>query len=74
MGIFGFGGVSHQVEMDNVRSGMNKIGAYKSTTSENCERCRNYVGPSNTGSKYYGGCTVYQIKVFSNHVCGNFSR
>ena len=74
MGIFGFGGVSHGIEENQVQKAMNSIGAYKGSHSENCERCNYYVNSSQTGSKYYGGCSAYQIKVFSSHVCNNFQN
>ena len=74
MGLFGFGGVSHQKEENAIRSAMSKIGGREGTRMENCERGDSYVGPNQSGSKYYGGCRRYQIKVFSNHVCNNFSR
>jgi len=74
MGLFGFGGVGHQMEESAVRSAMSRIGAREGTHLENCERCRNYVSASQTGSKYYGGCRRFDTKVFSSYVCGNFSR
>jgi hypothetical protein len=74
MGLFGFGGIGHQMEENAVQRGLNSIGAYQGTHSENCESCGNYVRPSQTGSKYYGGCRLHQIKVFSNYKCDRFSR
>ena len=74
MGLFGFGGVSHGMEENQVQKGMDSIGAYMGTHSDNCESCRSYVNSSQTGSKYYGGCSTYNIKVFSSRVCDSFSR
>lgn len=74
MGLFGFGGISHKGEENAIRASMNRIGAREGTHMENCERCNNYVGPKEAGSKYFGGCRKYQIKVFSSHVCGDFHR
>jgi len=74
MGLFGFGGIGHNIEEKQVQNAMDGIGATKGNHLENCERCNYYVRPSQTGSKYYGGCTLHQIKVFSNRVCRNFKR
>lgn len=74
MGIFGFGGVSHGMEENQVQKAMDAIDAYKGTHSDNCERCSSYMSSSQTGSKYYGGCSRYGIKVFSDRVCDDFSR
>ena len=74
MGLFGFGGVGHQMEENAVRSAMNRIGAREGDHLENCERCRSYVSASQIGSKYYGGCRHFEIKVLSNYVCNGFSR
>lgn len=74
MGIFGFGGIKHNNEEAQVQRAMDAIGAYKGTHSENCERCNHYLKPSQVGSKYYGGCSLHQIKVFSSRVCDNYRR
>lgn len=74
MGLFGFGGVSHNREESAVRSGMKKIGAYEGNHSENCENCTFYASPREVKSNYYGGCRKHQIKVFSNKVCSSFKR
>lgn len=74
MGLFGFGGVGHQMEENAVQSAMRRIGAREGTHLENCERCSNYVSASQAGSKYFGGCRRFDTKVFANYVCGNFSR
>lgn len=74
MGLFGFGGVSHGMEENQIQKAMDSIGAYKGTHSENCESCRYWLSSSQTGSKYFGGCSAYQIKVFASYACNNFSR
>lgn len=74
MGLFGFGGVSHSMEEQAVRYGMERIGAYRGTHMENCERCDYFLTSEQTKSKYFGGCSRYQIKVFANHVCADFQR
>lgn len=74
MGLFGFGGVGHKSEENQIRQAMSNIGAYEGDHLEKCERCNQYMRPSETGSKYYGGCRLYGIKVFSNYKCSNFSR
>lgn len=74
MGVFGFGGISHKNEERAIRNAMESIGAYKSSGSERCEKCMYWVGSADTGSKYYGGCSGHQIKVFADWVCGNFQR
>ena len=72
MAIFGWGGVSHKMEEQQIQQAMNKIGGYIGSNSNNCERCNNYMSPSETGSQYYGGCRLHSIKVFSSHVCDSF--
>ncbi len=74
MGLFGFGGVGHNTEEAQVQNAMNSIGAYKGSHSENCERCRYWLSSSQTGSKYFGGCSRYRIKVFASYVCNDFDR
>lgn len=74
MGLFGFGGVGHKMEESRIQKDMNRIGATKGDHLRNCERCDHYLSPREAGSKLFGGCRAHQIKVFSNHVCSNFSR
>lgn len=75
MGLFGFGGVSHTMEEQQIQRAMDPIGAYKGIHSENCENCRYWLSSSQTGSKNgFGGCSGYNIKVFANYVCSNFER
>jgi len=72
MGLFGDFGSAN--ERARIQRAMDSIGARAGSHQENCERCRHYVSPPQSGSKYYGGCSYYQIHVFSNHVCGQFDR
>lgn len=74
MGLFGFGGVKHGMEEGAIQKEMDRIGARKGTHLENCERCSSYMRPSESGSKYFGGCRHHGIKVFSSHVCSQFDR
>lgn len=74
MALFGFGGIFHKREEEQIERAMRQIVAYNGTHSRNCENCRYWVDSSKTGSKYFGGCTLYGIKVFANKVCDNFVR
>jgi hypothetical protein len=62
------------MEEKQIEKVMAQVGAYKGTHSENCERCSHYVSPPRSGSKYFGGCTRYGIKVFSSYVCNDYVR
>lgn len=53
MGLFGFGGVGHNMEEASVQKDMNRIEATKGDHLRNCERCKQYASPRRTGSKYY---------------------
>ncbi|WP_321469590.1 hypothetical protein [Halarcobacter sp.] len=75
MGLFGFGGAGFQAEERSIQDAMNRIGAYKGSHSENCERCNHWLNSSQTGSKNgFGGCSRYGTKVFASYVCSNYQR
>lgn len=74
MGLFGFGGISHKNEERAIKEAMESVGAYESNGSDRCERCKHWLSSSQTGSKYFGGCSGHGIKVFASWVCGHFQR
>lgn len=74
MGLFGVGGIGFNRERTQVQDAMDVIGAWKSTDSKDCESCMYWASPSETGSKYFGGCRKHQIKVLADRVCDHFDR